>query len=56
MLSQIRLHLIRSGLSHVQVSEFIGFYSLRTWGHLNGKFVCDQIYVHDKVRSAIVLH
>jgi hypothetical protein len=33
----------------INVSEFIGFYSLRNWGILNNKVVSDQIYVHDKL-------
>jgi hypothetical protein len=33
----------------INVSDYIGFYSLRNWGVLNNKVVSDQIYVHDKL-------
>ena len=52
MLRQIQDMLTEKGMDGVDPSEYISFYSLRTWGTLNGKFVCDQIYVHDKVRPS----
>ena len=35
--------------------EFISFNSLRTYGELEGRLITEQIYVHDKVKSTIVL-
>lgn len=33
----------------ISISKYIGFFSLRNWGVINGKVVSDQIYVHDKL-------
>ena len=49
MLSKITSRLAMSGMEGVHACDYLSFYSLRTWGTLNKKFVCDQIYVHDKV-------
>jgi phosphatidylserine/phosphatidylglycerophosphate/cardiolipin synthase-like enzyme len=33
----------------IDPSKYIGFYCLQNWGILNGQFVHNQVYVHDKM-------
>ena len=40
---------LRKRAPDINISDYLGFYSLRNWGVLNNKVVSDQIYVHDKL-------
>jgi hypothetical protein len=33
----------------MNIRDYVGFYSLRSWGVINNKVVSDQVYVHDKL-------
>jgi phospholipase D1/2 len=33
----------------IVISDYIGIYSLRNWGVINGKVYSEQVYVHDKL-------
>ncbi len=40
---------LRKKAPGINVSDYIGFFSLRSWGVMNNKVVSDQVYVHDKL-------
>ncbi len=40
---------LRKQAPDISIANYIGFYSLRSWGVINNKVVSDQIYVHDKL-------
>eukprot|EP00127_Corallochytrium_limacisporum_P004598 Clim_evm12s169 gene=Clim_evmTU12s169 len=40
---------LRLNYPDVDPNDYITFFSLRTYGHLNGNFVTEQIYVHSKM-------
>ncbi len=40
---------LRKRAPGIIVSDYIGFFSLRSWGVMNNKVVSDQVYVHDKL-------
>eukprot|EP01034_Spumella_vulgaris_P034559 gene34559-42628_t len=42
-------HILRKRAPNINVSDYIGFFSLRNWGVMNNKVVSDQVYVHDKL-------
>lgn len=42
----------RKKVPGVDISNYLNFYCLRSWGVVNKKFFSDQVYVHDKVLIA----
>lgn len=40
---------LRKRCPDINISDYLGFFSLRNWGVINNKVVSDQIYVHDKL-------
>lgn len=46
----MNLHsVLRKRAPGINISDYIGFFSLRNWGVINNKVVSDQVYVHDKL-------
>eukprot|EP00981_Chlorochromonas_danica_P012554 scaffold5146_cov164-Ochromonas_danica.AAC.3 len=41
--------MLRDRAPAINISEYIGFFSLRNWGVINSKVVSEQIYIHDKL-------
>eukprot|EP01031_Cornospumella_fuschlensis_P036058 gene36058-43728_t len=41
--------MLRNRAPDINISDYIGFFSLRNWGLINNKIVSEQVYVHDKL-------
>jgi phospholipase D1/2 len=40
---------LRARCPGIKIDDYIGFFSLRSWGVINNKVVSDQVYIHDKL-------